>query len=603
VSLTDEQSLIVRQPPTAKILVTAGAGTGKTYVLIHRIKELIEKHYLMAGHEILVLTFSRVAVREIRNRTAAGEGDIKYVQANTFDSFATRLLAEFSPNDQWANEDYDGRIRAASRLINEKVDARERLRGYSHLFVDEVQDLVGDRAGFVKVLLDAIGGGFTLLGDPAQGIYNFQLEGKARQEGSAALYKWLRSRLRSDLMEFRLSENHRAITPGARQALWAGASLTATEPNYRSIKDKLDTLVMKLPTLGKLDDACRSLRKLNASTAILCRNNGQALMISRYLNRHEIPHCLQRRATDRVLPAWIGILFRGLEHRKIGRTAFIARSSELMSADFDANLAWSYLKRANGCASNSLDVGQIAEIIRKGIVPDELIEGQSAKLIVSTIHRAKGLEFERVIVAVPSEGFSDEKAEDLAEETRILYVALTRPKRDLQHMEIPAFRGLQRNQNDDRWLRKFGWKIADFEVRSSDVHVEDPAGGFLLKAVVASEIQGYMQSRVKMNDPVILTRLKASSNGEPRVFYTLEHFGFPIGVTTEAFGGALFRTLKINRGWEVNWPTRIENLRVESVDTVAGSDAAAQRCRLGNVGLWLRSRVAGLGTLHFETTR
>jgi UvrD-like helicase family protein len=603
VNLTDEQRLIVRQLPTKRVLVTAGAGTGKTYVLIHRIQTLIEEHNLMAGHEILVLTFSRAAVREIRNRTAAGEGSIKYVQANTFDSFASRLLAEFSQNNQWTNEDYDGRIRAASRLIKENVDARERLRGYSHLFVDEIQDLVGDRAEFVKVILDAIGGGFTLLGDPAQGIYNFQLEGKARQEGSAALYKWLRSRLRNDLMEFRLSENHRAVTSGARQALWAGAALTATEANYRSIKDKLDTLVKNLPRLGKLDDACRFLREVSEPTAILCRDNGQALMISRYLNRHEIPHCLQRRATDRILPAWMGILFRGLEHRKIGRTAFIARSAELMNAAFDANSAWAYLKRANKCSSNSLDVGQIAETIRRGNFPDELIEGQSAKLIVSTIHRAKGLEFERVIVAVPSEGLSDEKPEDLAEETRILYVALTRPKRDLQHMEIPAFRGLHRNQNDNRWFRKFEWKVADFEVRGTDVHFEDPAGGFLMKAAIASEIQVYIQSRVKINDPVILTRLKVMSNGEPRVFYTIEHFGFPIGVTTEAFGGALFRTLKINRGWEVNWPTRIENLRIEGVDTVAGSDAAAQRCRLGSVGLWLRSRVAGLGTLRFETTR
>ena len=36
-------------------------------------------------------------------------------------------------------------------------------------------------------------GGFTLFGDPAQGIYNYQLEGEARRICSAVLYEWIRA--------------------------------------------------------------------------------------------------------------------------------------------------------------------------------------------------------------------------------------------------------------------------------------------------------------------------------------------------------------------------------------------------------------------------
>ena len=62
---------------------------------------------------------------------------------------------------------------------------------YKHVVVDELQDLVGDRADLVRAVLELTGCGFTMLGDPAQGIYNFQLEGVDRRIGSAEFYQWV----------------------------------------------------------------------------------------------------------------------------------------------------------------------------------------------------------------------------------------------------------------------------------------------------------------------------------------------------------------------------------------------------------------------------
>jgi DNA helicase-2/ATP-dependent DNA helicase PcrA len=64
----------------------------------------------------------------------------------------------------------------------------------------------------------------------------------------------------------------------------------------------------------------------------------------------------------------------------------------------------------------------------------DLIIGNE-KIIISTIHKAKGLEFETVTIPFCSPGnfpsFMDRTEEDRLESARTLYVALTRAKKKL----------------------------------------------------------------------------------------------------------------------------------------------------------------------------
>ncbi len=108
------------------------------------------------------------------------------------------MLASHAVNDDWVTTDFDTRIRSATILVRESEEAKEDLSRYRHLILDEVQDFVGDRAEFVKAILEGLaeGAGFTLPGDPAQGIYDFQLKdstsrlsaGKAVPLGCVDLY-------------------------------------------------------------------------------------------------------------------------------------------------------------------------------------------------------------------------------------------------------------------------------------------------------------------------------------------------------------------------------------------------------------------------------
>ena len=176
-----EQREIVNLPADAHALVSAAAGTGKTHALAGRLTKLIEADGLGAGDDVLVLSFSRAAVAELRRRIGGLAGDARYVGVATFDSFATRILASAEPDGPWQRLDYESRIRSAADLLSgqQPLDEVQLVR---HVLVDEIQDLVGARAQLVMALLRRAEVGFTLFGDPAQAIYGHQ----AAQEGAAS---------------------------------------------------------------------------------------------------------------------------------------------------------------------------------------------------------------------------------------------------------------------------------------------------------------------------------------------------------------------------------------------------------------------------------
>lgn len=600
-ALTEEQRLLVEAAPDVKILVTAGPGTGKTHVLIHRISSLICAADVTPG-ELLVLSFSRAAVKEIRDRLSKFGGSAGYVRVSTFDSFATRILATAEPSRAWQGENYDERVRHATRLIRTNIEARTEAMSYRHVIVDEVQDLIGDRADLVKALIEAGDQGFSLFGDPAQGIYNYQLKGEARRIGSTALYQWIREQFTPGLLERRLTFNFRVRSDGASVSLWAGPELNSPNPDYDNIRYRLETDLMGLPSVGGLSLAVPMLKSGGPSTAILCRDNGQAMTISGRLYDAGVKHRLQGRATDRLIARWIAVALRDLEGNLFGKKRFFGLMEQRTADDLPTpEEMWNRLKRIERLRNpNNLDFDMVNERLRSGDVPDELSESPAADVVVSTIHRAKGLEFERVLLVAPSPPGNDPI--EVTEETRLLYVALTRPRSEIWHLSAPekSFLWL-REDLDRRWARggPKKWMRTGLEVRGEDVHRDDPAGGFVIRESPIA-LQDYIRTAVKPGDPVVLMRRFAIVDGEDRAFYLIEHNGKPVGVTSTSFGGTLLSVLRINAGWEVKWPSRIEGLHVESIDTVAGLPTASRAAGLGGCGVWLRVRVYGLGRFVFE---
>jgi DNA helicase-2/ATP-dependent DNA helicase PcrA len=74
------------------MMVLAGPGSGKTFVITERIHYLIEKHHVNPS-EILVITFTKAAAKEMENRfRKKSDGKIHPVSFGTFHSFFFKIL-------------------------------------------------------------------------------------------------------------------------------------------------------------------------------------------------------------------------------------------------------------------------------------------------------------------------------------------------------------------------------------------------------------------------------------------------------------------------------------------------------------------------------
>jgi len=608
IDLTPEQQAVVEQPLEACVLVTAGAGAGKTLTLVERVRRLITE-YEVDPQDILVLSFSRAAVRRLRDSLRTLEAGRAVVRAQTFDAWALSVLSRVDGGiDRQAS--FDERIRRASAAMRDGLadDLHETLR---HVVVDEVQDLVGDRRLLVQELLGRYECGFTVVGDNAQSIYGFQVSNPADRAHEAGRFvEWLRETIADDLVELALTENFRARSAQARLALGYGPMLRSVVESgsgheetalFEELRSVLRTDALEI---GALDEELvhSYLRNSEGTGAILCRTNGQALVASELLHEGKVPHRLQRSAGDIAAPAWIGMLLRRADSRLLAGDVFEDMVGDLSICGLaEPSDLWRLLRRTSRGAGPTIDLGDLRRAIADRRLPDELVAPPEARLVVSSFHRAKGLEFDRVVVADPDRLTND--ATDVAEEARLLYVAMTRPRDGLLWLKSLRRWDIRVHERTDRWAR-FGpqrWQRWGIEVGSGDVHTEDPAGtmGFTGDPI---GIQNRLETDVAVGDPVILQRTAEESleawHSPP---YLIIHRGSPLGLASSALRRDLYLLLKSGpRLQPRSFPSLIEGLRIEAVETVVGSTAAGQLAGLGEYGVWLAPRLVGLGRFTYD---
>jgi hypothetical protein len=609
--LTPAQHTVVTSAWNAKLLVPAQAGAGKTTTLIHRIAHLMATEGIGAS-DILVWTFSRAAAQVLRGRTGRSAVVGRRVRAQTFDSWASYLLLEAGhrPEDL-AGFGFDRRIVLATEAIeNEVVETTER-GAPAHVIIDEVQDLVGARREMVESFLDHFPDiGFTVVGDTAQSVYGFQVsDPQERVEEADLFFRWVRASFGEELREIVLDDNFRARTAEARVALPIGARLRNPPNEHGSsaaVLRSMRSLLTSVPAFGKFDTgfAQAALREFDGTTAILCRDNAQVLLLSERLGQLAVPHLIQRSPRSGAAPAWVAGLLTATSAVTLGQDRFDAIFAELcVPENLDHVETWCSLRAVAGSARNQLDLEALRKATAEGRLPDELTAPSAHPIVVSTVHRAKGLEFDRVLIA----GF-DPTAQrrgldsDALDEARLLYVAMTRARDDLYRVECPDTWAMRKAEHlpmpvvrwyvggRERWIR------AGVESTEYDVCHEAPAGvGEPAADPVAT--QKYLLDSVHPGDVVVVRRLHdlpMSSTETPQ--YSIFHEGMPIGEVSRGFRQDLWRLLKQSGTFRVErWPYLITGLRIDCVEVVVGSQAITERHGLGSRGVWLASRLCGLG--------
>jgi len=109
--------------PQGNLLVLAGAGSGKTRVLVHRIAWLMQAEGL-SPYAVLAVTFTNKAAREMRTRLEALLGlSLRHVWVGTFHAIAHRLLRTHWQDARLPQHfqiiDTDDQLRLIKRLLKD----------------------------------------------------------------------------------------------------------------------------------------------------------------------------------------------------------------------------------------------------------------------------------------------------------------------------------------------------------------------------------------------------------------------------------------------------------------------------------------------------
>ncbi len=622
------QDEIIEAEPAERSIVNAGPGTGKTWTLIEKIIHMVNGEQAKPEN-ILVLCFSRSAVEVVRSRLsdAAETGRIgdewQDVDVRTFDSFSTYMLAWVQDNHKdllpkhflLEAYDYDQRIKVATSIFKKKKDM---LADYEHIIIDEVQDLVGSRAELVLAMLKGLPDtcGFTILGDSCQALYDYMAEGDPAIMSSEQFYQDIFKSFPS-ANYYALTENHRqGDTFGQMTVPYRKAILTGSTQDRVSAASDLLAHIPRMPvklTKFSRSDALRYVGQ-GETLGILTRTNGQALQISAWLQNADVPHALHRGLGSPTLGDWIARIFCDYENESIDETSFVAKHLVLFpEAGYEtARMRWMALASTQrGEARSRYEVADLLKGLLRNAKEPILYEsgtGTKHSITVSNIHRAKGKEFDSVIVIDDViEAMADPDTEDLLEH-KVCYVALTRPKKKVERAEITKKdKQIYITRNDDqskRCAKAGGFKryISHFEV-GSDADLD-------LRSLAAdNKLQQYIRKNV--HSGMRLKLLKCPEGTKPYVAYRIvpeDNEKLVLGYTSKSFARELEKAIQHIKNmncavyYEV-YPHAFCDVYVHNITTcVSGMAPVPTGAKtFGDVSIWSGITITGFAAVDKDT--
>lgn len=258
-------------------------------------------------------------------------------------------------------------------------------------------------------MLKIYNSGFTLLGDSCQAIYDYQ----SKEMSSKEFYKSLDETF-GNLIKIEYSKQNRLSRILCERSILLRSAIKSGDEKL--IDNLVSIILKKFPT--------KEVKELQEGI-ILTRKNGKVYDISKNLT---IKHSILDNSAIIYYPSWIGYVFGDYTEENINRIQFeniITKKLHITEKE-KINEYWKYCKEIENSDEEILDIDKMhRNIIVSDNIEDENKE-KNEKVILSTIHKAKGKEFKSVYLDKDIEQRMSK--ENIVEYAKLIYVAITRAK-------------------------------------------------------------------------------------------------------------------------------------------------------------------------------
>lgn len=421
--LSKKQMQIISDKESRVIVVAAGPGSGKTRVLVHKLASLLlledVKH-----EQLLMLTFSRAAATEFKQRLMGLIGNAAhFVEIKTFHSYAFDLLGRIGNL-----EDAKDVVGRAARMISEGEVEPNRI-GKTVLVVDEAQDMSSEEFALVRVLMSVNEEMRVIaVGDDDQNIYEFR--------GSDSNY--MRQLLADDKSTFvEMTENYRstqhvvafsnAFVKGIHNRMKQTPILSMSKDEGTVVVTHHASHIMFQRVVSDL------LRQRNSGTmSVLTHTNEEAVILVALLRKHGL--------RSKLIQSMDGFRFWNMAEVRL----FLKYIERDTHTPIVTDVVWNEAKRktfqAYATSSSLPYLKRCIELFEKinkakyltdfkelvfESTTEDFCDTSDADVVVSTIHKSKGCEFDDVYMLVSQPQHVTDS------EMRRYYVGMTRARKRL----------------------------------------------------------------------------------------------------------------------------------------------------------------------------
>lgn len=425
-ALSTEQLEVIKDD-SKNILVIAGPGSGKTRILVHKVASLLLMEDIKP-EQFLMLTFSRPAALEFRKRLATLINKLAYgVDIYTYHSLAFSIMGRLGNLEK-----SEGIIKlATSALISKEIQGK-RIDHKSVLVVDEYQDIGEEEFNFLKEIINQAGDiRVIVVGDDDQNIYEFRGSSIKYMKSFKDFYQanlhylTINYRSKANIVDF----SNQFIKPLPERLKNTIEMRPSTNDNgiVKVIKYQKNNLITPL-----IKDIIEF--GLKDSTAVLTATNEEAMIIHTMLINNNIP--------AKLVMTNVGFDLKNIVEVKTFSYYIFKENNEQIGLITDE--VWISAKnKTKEIFKNSINLTLVMLVIDtfeeankkkfqsefrnylNELRIEDLYHPDKKYILVSTMHKAKGKEFENVFLLLENFKISQR------EKHRVLYVALTRAKTNL----------------------------------------------------------------------------------------------------------------------------------------------------------------------------